>query len=233
MKNIAKWDGNSWKALGNGTDEGVKAIAIDRFGNICVNNSSGIVKWDGNSWSSIGNLKIRSLDAMVFDRMGNLYAGGEFKDGETVNYLVKWDSKEWSKAGGMNGNVFAMIVDRFDNLYAGGSFTMAGGKVSAHVAQCKLNNIPIRPQLTGNQSRPSITFDSRTCLLRLSLQSATEVHCSIFTLDGRQVFHGSKLMNKGNSTLRLKNVGKIARGTYVAKVNAGNESVRFRMMVER
>ena len=40
-------------------------------------------------------------------------------------------------------------------------------------------------------------------------------------------------MNKGNSTLRLKNVGKIARGTYVAKVNAGNESVRFRMMVER
>ena len=58
---------------------------------------------------------------MVFDRMGNLYAGGEFKDGETVNYLVKWDSKEWSKAGGMNGNVFAMIVDRFDNLYAGGS----------------------------------------------------------------------------------------------------------------
>jgi hypothetical protein len=250
---IIKWDGKSWESLGNQINGDVKDILVDDSGNIYVGGQfdaaggvsvKNIAKWDGNSWSALENGINKAVYALALDSSGNLYAGGVFDTagGVAAKNIAKWDGNSWSNLGSgtkgqlynaNDGNIYAMTADGSSSLYVGGTFIIAGGKSSYLVAQCKLDNTSVYPHRTIDHSKPSITFDSRTGLLRLSLQSATEVHYKIFTLDGRQISHGSKLMNKGNSTLRLKNAGKIARGTYVVKVNAGKESIRFRMMVER
>ena len=61
--NIAKWDGNSWSALGSGLNGFVWALAVSgsdvyaggRFtnaGGVAVNS---IAKWNGSSWSALGS----------------------------------------------------------------------------------------------------------------------------------------------------------------------------------
>jgi len=53
----------AWEALGEGVDDGVRAIVIDAEGNVYVGGSfaraggatvNHIAKWDGSSWSALG-----------------------------------------------------------------------------------------------------------------------------------------------------------------------------------
>ena len=88
-KNIAKWDGSSWSALGTGAENGgvVYAMAIKgdylyaggAFGNMGGQpDTKRIAKWDGTAWSDVGggvpdnNAGIRALVFYGDD----LYAGG-------------------------------------------------------------------------------------------------------------------------------------------------------------
>jgi hypothetical protein len=83
--NIAKWDGNSWSALGSGVNNGVAALAVSgsvvyaggnftTAGGVAANS---IAMWDGNSWSALGsgiNGPVYALAASGSD----LFAGGSF-----------------------------------------------------------------------------------------------------------------------------------------------------------
>lgn len=135
---VAKWDGVSWSALGNGLtggffetivfaltvyDDGTgpAIYAAGRFklaDDVPVNH---IARWDGTSWSDVGG----GLDGMVdIDRVnalavyddGNgaaLYAGGMFTGAGGVESIgiAKWDGKSWSDVGGgMNRPVRAFTV---------------------------------------------------------------------------------------------------------------------------
>jgi hypothetical protein len=63
--NIAKWDGTSWSALGNGNGLNSSILAIAVSGNdVYVGGSfttaggvvaNGIAKWDGSGWSALGS----------------------------------------------------------------------------------------------------------------------------------------------------------------------------------
>jgi hypothetical protein len=74
-----------------------------------------------------------------------LYAGGYFTTagGSAANYIAQWNGSSWSALGsGMSiGNdipyVSALAVSG-STLYAGGEFQVAGGKVSAFVAEAYL-----------------------------------------------------------------------------------------------
>jgi hypothetical protein len=157
-KDIARWDGSSWSALGSGIgestifDDTVYALEWDGYnlyiggdfnvaGGISANN---IAKWDGSSWSVIDNDLDGSVLALVRGG-GNLYASEYDRFG--ADHIAKWDSNSWSyinsndNAG--NGiddfNAYAFTWDG-SHLYAGGNFTKVGGNVVNYIARWDGNN---------------------------------------------------------------------------------------------
>jgi hypothetical protein len=122
---VAKWDGNSWSALGGGVgvvglDEVVIAMAVHDDGSgpaLYVGGqfttASGvpvlrIARWDGQSWSSVGGgfygpsfpgcATLLSVPTPAGQR---LIAGGHFQfaGGATVNSIAAWDGQTWSSLG--------------------------------------------------------------------------------------------------------------------------------------
>lgn len=128
--------------------------------------------------------------------------------------------------------IFALAIDNADNLYAGGEFLSAGGKFSPNVAMCRLNGSAVQPRRTVNSSLHPLAYDSRSSIIRLNVQSATNVSYRIFSLAGREVHRDAAFLPKGNNSLRI-NTASLANGPYIAQVNAGKESMRFRMTVKR
>lgn len=118
-RNIARWDGRSWRALGAGVDGTVTAIAIHgadvyvggEFNTAGDRDASRLARWDGESWSPVG-----SGIGPVDDRFGSpepgkvnalavvdskLYVGGDFVsvDGVAANNIAVWDGQSWSPLG--------------------------------------------------------------------------------------------------------------------------------------
>jgi hypothetical protein len=109
---IAKWDGESWSAVGDGLT------------------------------SEPGSIPTGRRFAVLDDGTGpGLYVGGTFTiaGGQTVNYIAKWDGASWSSLdGGMSNSVFAVTVFQEEDglaLFVGGTFTTAGGISSVRIAE--------------------------------------------------------------------------------------------------
>ena len=149
---VARWDGNSWSALGAGGGYGVSdavyalAVAGNALylgGNFQTVNIGGtttganrVAKWDGDNWAALGNGGGNGLNSTVqaLAVVGtDLYAAGLFTSanhgGPSIgaNYLAKWNGNNWSPVGtnggnGANNYVLAMAAMGGD-LYVGGFFT--------------------------------------------------------------------------------------------------------------
>ena len=162
VNGIAKWDGSSWSALGNGMNNstfGVGSLAVHDDGNgatLCVGGDfttadglgvNHLAAWDGSSWTSVGsgvNNTTRALAA--YDDGGGpaLYAGGLLiaAGGGVVNYIAKWNGTSWTALGsGMGGatlGVYALAAHDDGSgpaLFAGGDFTTAGGTAASRIAK--------------------------------------------------------------------------------------------------
>jgi hypothetical protein len=146
VSSIAKWNGATWSALGNGIGGTVAALCtfddgsgpalyaggtFTGAGGAPVNN---IAKWNGSSWSALST----GLDGGVYSLRafdnGNgpvLVAGGDFltAGGVAANRLAKWNGTNWSAVGsGANGAVLALAAHDDSSgpaLFAGGLFTDA------------------------------------------------------------------------------------------------------------
>jgi hypothetical protein len=144
VNNIAKWDGSTWSALGQGVNELVLCLAVsgtDLYAGGFFTMAGGdtanrIAKWNGVSWSPLGSGINNEVNAIAVS--GNdVYAGGIFNiaGGNNVTSLAKWDGNNWTDVGGgVNGIVRAISVVGND-VYVGGVFTMAGGSVSGRIAR--------------------------------------------------------------------------------------------------
>lgn len=122
--NIARWDGSTWHALGNGLNGYVMSLAVSPNGDLLVGGpftAAGAVtalrvaRWSGVSWSAIGNGFssgwVRSLAAAP---NGDLFAG--------VDAAVhRWNGSAWQQIGYMNSGWAAALVVR-----AGGELLVAG-----------------------------------------------------------------------------------------------------------
>jgi hypothetical protein len=84
-KNIAKWNGSTWSALGSGVNGGVIAIAVSgndvyaggwfaSAGGVSANN---IAKWEDSSWSALGSGMYSSVYAIAVNG-SDAYVGGYF-----------------------------------------------------------------------------------------------------------------------------------------------------------
>ncbi len=153
-RNIGRWDGSSWYALGSGIAGGdpfpfVAALAVyngdlvagglfDSAGGVSAMN---IARWDGSAWHSPGsgisgepeNTIVRAL--AVYD--GKLIAGGRFTTagGVAAQNIASWDGSTWQPlAGGGTYAIAALHLFQGD-LIAGGSFTSVGGVSANNIAR--------------------------------------------------------------------------------------------------
>ncbi len=153
-KNIAKWNGVTWSALGSGVDYEAYALAVFdddgagprlpalyvggmfwHAGGIRVNQ---IARWDGSSWSALGagmNGIIHAAHAHDDDGPGPhppaLYVGGYFtKAGGNPAYrIAKWNTRAWWSLGdGMDHYVMALTSFDPDGDGPAGSVLVAGGR---------------------------------------------------------------------------------------------------------
>ena len=94
---IARWDGSSWNALGNGvTNNGglvLESLAVDSADNvyaggdfstagIITTSVNNIARWDGSSWSTLDNGVVsnnaNAVLSVITDSGDNVYVGGQF-----------------------------------------------------------------------------------------------------------------------------------------------------------
>jgi trimeric autotransporter adhesin len=136
VSHIAKWDGQNWSSLGTGTDQPVKALAVDGNGNVYAGGNFtnaggvsvyGLARWNGTAWEKLPSSNafcqthLCGVSALTFDRSGNLYLGGVFDIGGAWKQIAKWDGIAFVGAGGAPvGDVVALAVGPDGRLYAGG-----------------------------------------------------------------------------------------------------------------
>lgn len=119
MRNIAKWNGSSWSALGDGFNNTVYSLAHNNgilyAGGSFTKNSSAtvtlnyIAAWDG-TWSPLQNTVNGTVNALYHDGT-HLYAGGSFFSAGPANTpgIARWDGSAWSALGtGVSDGVLAL-----------------------------------------------------------------------------------------------------------------------------
>lgn len=158
VNKIARWDGQSWQAQGEGiAAPGLAVIvyAIEAFddgsgrgsdlyaGGFFGFSNENLRRWDGRAWTAVPDLNGTVQDLLAYDDGRGLalfVAGGlEFAGIVASRNLARWDGRQWSEVGGgMDGTVYALLP--FDDgtgikLYAAGSFDKAGGAAAVGIAR--------------------------------------------------------------------------------------------------
>lgn len=145
-RNVARFDGANWHALGSGVDNNVFAVVEMPNGDVVVGGeflqaggagANRIARWNGTSWSTLGTGLDGRVAALLVLPNGNLIAGGAFTTagGAPANRIARWDGSTWSPLGaGLSGAVGCLALLPNGNLVAGGSFTQAGGSAAQSVA---------------------------------------------------------------------------------------------------
>jgi hypothetical protein len=185
---IAKWDGSTWSALGDGiqtpggvvraigafADDSGNALFVggsfDSAGGVLVSDAA---KWNGTSWSTLRghgtNDAVEVLSVVQVGTETSLYAGGEFTaaSSQSANHVAKWENGAWvplSDGGGNGVNATVFALTGFDDgsgaaLIAGGDFTLAGGAAAGRIAQWDGTSWSSLGTGTSDTVRALATFD--------------------------------------------------------------------------
>lgn len=157
ITHLARWNGESWSAVGASLDHQVKTLLADgpslyvggmftAAGGVPLNK---LARWDGASWSAVGGgLSAALTDAVHTLAMidGHLYAGGQFTTagGLPANALARWDGSAWSALGeGVVNTIGGVVIGPATvasmavtggQLHVGGAFTRAGARDAVNLA---------------------------------------------------------------------------------------------------
>jgi hypothetical protein len=152
VRNVARWDGMTWSALGDGLPWPATSLALDSLGRLYAGGKAApqdteyvgsVARWDGTGWQTLGTFRSApghseqypDVNTLALDASDHLYVGGAFYSVNSipVNGLARLDGSNWiSVSGGVNdGMVNDLWSDSAGNLYAGGTFDRIGG-VTVH-----------------------------------------------------------------------------------------------------
>lgn len=148
-RNVARWDGSAWSAVGsgagNGTDQWVSALASfggdlyvgGQFTQVNIGApiaASRIARWDGSNWSKVGSGIGNGVDSGVSALEASdtaLFVGGSFAQVNVgaalpARRVARWDGSAWSALGNNGGDGVDGLVDALawsgSELYVGGNF---------------------------------------------------------------------------------------------------------------
>ncbi len=155
-QNIAMFDGQSWKDMGDGFDNMVFALKWHRdalyaggyFDESGENECKKIAVFDGSQWNNVGGGfegdNYPTVLTLVSDNNDYLYCGGNFnKSGDIENWGFvrlnpenKWENFLPSIRNGAVGGVLCLTVEKKNNiLYVGGGMVKTGKIVSYGIAK--------------------------------------------------------------------------------------------------
>ena len=148
---IARWDGTSWNAMGNGeVNDEVEALAVYQ-GNLYAGGgfrtsggapSGSILRWDGSRWNGLPQRGLNStVRALLVYGTDLIVAGGftQVNEGIPVSHVARWNGTSWDSLGAGLGSGFSdpvlALTEHNGSLIAGGGFTTAGGTPVNHIAR--------------------------------------------------------------------------------------------------
>lgn len=149
---IAKWNGQRWARVGNGTDfGGIQDLTVFDDGSGPALYAAGVLsgsseysvsRWDGSNWTVLGggmNGMVRSLISFDDGTGEALYAGGGFSSvaGVPARGLVKWDGANWNAVDGVFSVEELAIFDDGSGpaLYVAGALLTSGVTIPDRVAR--------------------------------------------------------------------------------------------------
>jgi hypothetical protein len=177
VNRLAKWNGSSWSALGEGLDGNVLALAavgtdIYAGGEFINAFTSGgvpvlanrIAKWNGSAWSALdGGVSARVRGATILN--SDLYVGGDFTMATNAGVATaayrtaRWNGSTWSALGaGVDNFVYTLTASGGD-LYVGGEFiraTNGGGTAVVVNRVAKWNGTNWSAMQSGMNARVSV-----------------------------------------------------------------------------
>ena len=123
-RNIARWDGKRWSAVGGGVAGGLEKVSslaasgnrlyvggdFTMAGDVAANK---LATWDGTRWQPLAVRTSESIRAITSDGSDVYVAGGSFtlRDGGKTNGIVKWDGSAWTALGsGLGSGAFLAPV---------------------------------------------------------------------------------------------------------------------------
>ncbi len=156
--NLARWDGETWSAVGEGAPSSgnqtilfVQSIIADGsmiYISGVMDAGDGlarrfIAQWNGVSWEDLNGGIWRdrsyvSINSISMDRDGRIYAAGAFwmAGSRCANNVAVWDGSQWSGLGantGVTGDIQAMATDPKGGYYLAGGFYCAGNQSVNHI----------------------------------------------------------------------------------------------------
>ena len=209
VSNIARWNGSTWSALGNGLGGTAYALAVLPNGNLVAGGDfftagnvsvTGLAQWDGTSWSVLGggiDVNFLGVTEMLTRPNGDLIIAGSFSkvNGQTRNNIARWNGSNWQSFGsGTDGEISSLAALPSGEIVIGGNFKLANGKVSAGFA---------RRTETGD---PWIAEGPKS-LARLAGQSATFVMKAATGYSGFsfQWYFGSQMLGVSGPNYTITN----------------------------
>ena len=145
---VARWDGETWFALGVGLDAQATAVTVNpssivfvggNFANAGGAPAASIASWDpiAEAWSALGAGTNGNVFDVIIDQNGFLYATGDFTtaDGNPAARIARWDGGLWHPLNaGLNNFGQTLAIDSKNVIYVGGEFTSADGIAALRIA---------------------------------------------------------------------------------------------------
>jgi hypothetical protein len=144
VRNIARWDGATWKPLGAGIDGGVGAMTVfngelvvagtfNHAGGVQVNN---IAAWDGTRWRALGD-GVGPGVASFTEFEGKLIATGSFHraGGREAHGVASWDGERWTRVGLGLFDLPRLVIVHDATLIAAGNIDWTGYEKVASVVR--------------------------------------------------------------------------------------------------
>ena len=165
IKNLSKWDGISWSAIGNPNIEAYlfqandSLFAVGQYDTMNNQHIEDIAKWNGTAFVPFGTpLPFHSQNGIVHSctyYQNQYYFSGNFTFSGGLKEIIRWDGNQWQPLGNgiLGNNAWAGLSVVFNNLlYVGGFFSQADGNAG--------NNIMTWDGTTWRDAFPGVNFSN-------------------------------------------------------------------------